>query len=189
MLNRYINFSPQYDLVIKLAISLVLTCGLGPLVLKSEGLLPITMQTFFLLFFAIGFGWQVGGLNALLYTLFGMAGLPIFSGYVGGHENVLGPSGGFFFGFIAAALISGFISDFPFAKNPFGHFANWLLGHAIILMMGAFWLKNFRPDNYAEDIRLVLPGAAIKSAAGFLLMTLSIRLLAGRNAFYNKNDK
>ncbi len=186
MLNNYLRFSPQYDLVIKLLISSVFTCSLGPLVIKTEGILPITLQTLFLLFFAIAFGWQVGGLNALLYTLFGMAGLPIFSGYVGGYENVIGQSGGFFFGFIAASLICGFLTDFEFSKNPFGHFGNWLLGHAIILVMGAFWLKSFRPDQYMNDLRNVLPGAAIKSSLGFLVMTILIRLLAGRKDFYLK---
>jgi biotin transport system substrate-specific component len=85
MLNEYLKFNPKYDFVIKLGISLVLTCCLGPLEIKNEAIVPITLQTLFLLFAAISFGWQVGALNAFMYILLGMAGLPVFSGY---HEAI-----------------------------------------------------------------------------------------------------
>ncbi len=185
MLNEYLKFNPKYDFVIKLGISLVLTCCLGPLEIKNEAIVPITLQTLFLLFAAISFGWQVGALNAFMYILLGMAGLPVFSGYHGGHQLVYGPSGGFFFGFIGASLIAGFLAEMPWAKKPYLHILIWFVGHAIVLALGAFWLKKFLPELWWDNIKNTLPGAAIKSAFGFMLIQIIIRLLAGRDQFYN----
>lgn len=189
MLNEYLKFNPKYDFIIKLAISLVLTCCLGPLSIQTGEIVPITLQTLFLLFSSIAFGWQVGALNAFMYILLGMTGLPVFSGYTGGHELVYGASGGFFFGFIGAALITGFIAEMPWAKKPYLQILNWFLGHAIILVLGAYWLKKFLPDVWWENIKPILPGAAIKSAFGFMLIQLIIRLLAGRDQFYNTKQR
>jgi hypothetical protein len=52
--------------------------------------------------------------------------------------------------------------------------------------MGGFWMRRFRPDNWWDNIEVTLPGAAIKSAVGFLIIQILIRLLAGRNEFYNQ---
>lgn len=184
MLNKYIQFNPKYDLLIKLVVALIFTCSLGPLSLHIPGEIPLTLQTFFLLFFAIGFGWKIGGLNALFYVLLGLAGLPVFSGYSGGIENLSGSSGGFFFGFIAGALIAGYIAENNKNESPFTHIAAWLVGHAIILLLGGYWLSKFLPDLWWESIQSTLPGGAIKSALGFLIIQLLIRFLAGRKEFY-----
>lgn len=184
MLNKYVQFKPAYDLLLKLIIALSFTCALGPLTVSIPGEIPLTLQTFFLLLFAIGFGWKVGALNALLYVLFGMAGLPVFAGYNGGIENLSGSSGGFFFGFIAGALISGYMAESNKKDSPFIHIAAWFVGHAIILLLGGYWLSKFLPEIWFDSIKSTLPAAAIKSAVGFLIIQLLIRFLAGRNEFY-----
>lgn len=189
MLNQYISFNPKYDFIIKLIISLIFTCAIGPFTVAIPGEIPITLQTLFLLLFSIAFGWKVGGMNAFLYILFGMAGLPVFSGYRGGIELVYGTSGGFFFGFLAATLITGFIAEIPKASQPVFHILNWFLGHAIILLLGGYWLRKFLPELWWENIANTLPGAAIKSALGFLVIQILIRFLAGRNQFYNTSSK
>lgn len=181
MLNKYIQFTPAYDTLFKLIISLLLTCGIGPLTVNVEMEVPITLQTLFLLLSSIAFGWQVGGLNALLYTLLGMAELPVFSGYVGGPENVLGLSGGFFFGFIAASLITGYLAEIPALQKPWFHILIWIFGHIVILVMGGIWLKKFLPPEiFEENIKNTIPGLFVKSAFGFLILQLAIRFFAGR---------
>lgn len=183
MLNKYLQFSPSYDLLIKLIISLILTCGIGPLTLDVQMQTPITLQTLFLLLSSIAFGWQVGGLNALLYILLGMAGLPVFSGYHGGFEHVFGPSGGFFFGFLGAALITGFLAEMPALHKPWFHILIWIVGHLIILLMGGMWLKKFIPELWWENIVNTLPGMFVKSTFGFLIIQIALRVLMGRPSF------
>ena len=41
---------------------------------------PMTMQTFVILFIGIAFGWRLGLLTVCLYLFEGMIGLPVFSG-------------------------------------------------------------------------------------------------------------
>lgn len=63
-----------------------------------------TMQTFavFLTLGVLGGKW--GTVSILLYLLLGIAGLPVFSGFRGGAAALLDVTGGFLWGFLAAAL-------------------------------------------------------------------------------------
>ena len=65
----------------------------------------VTMQTFglFLTLFLLGGKW--GSLVCLLYLMLGAVGLPVFTGFQGGLGALLGPTGGYLWGFLAAALV------------------------------------------------------------------------------------
>lgn len=67
--------------------------------------ISITMQTFgvFLTMGLLGGGW--GTVACLIWMLLGAAGLPVFSGFRGGFGVLLGPTGGYILGFLAACLI------------------------------------------------------------------------------------
>lgn len=184
MLNNYLFFhkTPLVDSLIKLLISIVLLVLVAPITLTVKGEMPITLQTMVILFVAIVFGWRVGGMATLLYIILGLAGLPVFANYTGGFGHLNGIFGGFFFGFLIAAVSVGFLAELPSAKQPLAHFALWILGHAIILLFGAIWLRQFNPENWQGMIKIALPGALIKSAFGLLIVQLLIRLLRGRTA-------
>ena len=63
-----------------------------------------TMQTFGVLL-ALGLlGGKRGTVSILCYLLLGAAGLPVFSGFRGGIGAILGPTGGYLWGFLAAGL-------------------------------------------------------------------------------------
>lgn len=69
-----------------------------------------TMQTF-AVFLTLGLlGGKWGSISIFIYLLLGAVGLPVFSGFHGGISALLGPTGGFLFGFLAAGLIYGFLS-------------------------------------------------------------------------------
>lgn len=186
MLNQLLRLHKREDLdfVIKLLVGLIFTCAIGPITVKVRGEVPITLQTLQLLLVAIAFGWRIGGINALLYVLFGLAGLPVFAGYVGGFEQLNSAFGGFFFGFIAGSLVAGFLAEQQWAGKALPHFLIWVCGHALILGMGAFWLRSMNPDGWKEMVMAALPGAMIKSAVGFLILQVVQRFLLGRKGFY-----
>lgn len=189
MLQDVLRFSKNTstDFTVKLLVALAFTFALGPIVVKpGADIVPITLQTLLLLFFAIAFGWRIGGLNAFLYVLLGLAGLPVFAGYVGGFEQLDSSHGGFLFGFVIAAVLIGYLAELPGAEKPWWHFLLWAGGHLIILAMGAFWLRSMNPDGWKEMLRFALPGAAMKSAFGFLFLQLVRRMLLGRGEFYKK---
>jgi len=72
---------------------------------------PITAQTFAVLFAGIVLGRYWGGLSMLIYIAIGLVGVPWFAGMTGGVEILFGASGGFLVGFVLAALVVGYLSD------------------------------------------------------------------------------
>ena len=72
--------------------------------------LAFTMQLLFVFLAGILLGPFYGALSQVVYILLGFAGLPIFAGG-GGISYVLQPSFGFTIGFIAAAAVTGAISQ------------------------------------------------------------------------------
>lgn len=67
---------------------------------------PITMQTFFVLIAGVLLGRKWGGVSQLIYVGFGILGIPWFAG-----SSILGPTGGYLFGFILAAFFLGYVVD------------------------------------------------------------------------------
>jgi len=72
---------------------------------------PITAQTFAVLFAGILLGRYWGGLSMIVYLAIGLAGVPWFAGATGGFGTILGASGGFLIGFVIAALFVGYFAD------------------------------------------------------------------------------
>jgi len=70
---------------------------------------PITLQVFFSLLAGAVLGPVYGALSIFVYVLMGAVGLPVFSGGRSGIGILLGPTGGYLLGFIAAAFVVGLI--------------------------------------------------------------------------------
>lgn len=66
---------------------------------------PITLQSFAVLLGCVLLGGRDGLCAAIVYLMLGAVGLPVFSGMRGGVGVLFGPTGGFLFGFLAAALV------------------------------------------------------------------------------------
>lgn len=65
----------------------------------------VTLQTFAVYFLLYYFGAKRGTLTVLIYLLMGALGIPVFSGFGGGIGWLLGPTGGFLFGFLAVGAL------------------------------------------------------------------------------------
>ena len=68
---------------------------------------PFSLQMYFTFLAGLALGplWGVGAVG--LYILAGLIGLPVFAGGRSGLAVLLGPTGGYIFGFLACALIMG----------------------------------------------------------------------------------
>ena len=64
-----------------------------------------TMQTFGVLLTLGLLGGKRGTVSILCYLLLGAAGLPVFSAFRGGIGAILGPTGGYLWGFLATGLV------------------------------------------------------------------------------------
>ena len=72
---------------------------------------PVTLQVFFVLLAGSMLKSKWGSLSMIVYTLLGIAGLPVFAGGSSGIGVLLGPTGGYIIGFILAAYIIGKLSE------------------------------------------------------------------------------
>jgi len=69
---------------------------------------PITGQTFAVLLVGAVLGARRGAASLVLYLLEGSLGLPVFANGTNGLARLLGPTGGYLIGFVAAAWIVGY---------------------------------------------------------------------------------
>ena len=75
---------------------------------------PMTMQTFVVLFLGFALGSRLGALTVVVYLLEGAAGLPVFAGTPEkgiGIPYMLGPTGGYLVGFVLAAWAVGALAE------------------------------------------------------------------------------
>ena len=83
------------------------------------GGVSFTLQTLGVFLALALLGGKRGSLTILLYLTLGAVGLPVFSGMQGGIGVLLGPTGGFLFGFLAAGLVFWLITGrFPRLQIP-----------------------------------------------------------------------
>ena len=101
---------------------------------------PMTMQTFVVLFLGISFGYKVGVTTIFLYLLEGIAGLPVFSNSPEkgiGIAYFVGPTMGYLIGFIFASFLAGY---FKYSSNYLINFLKILISTSIIYIFGILWL-------------------------------------------------
>jgi len=103
---------------------------------------PMTMQTFVVLFLGISFGYKIGVTTVMLYLLEGIVGLPVFSNSPEkglGIAYFVGPTMGYLIGFVFASFLAGYLkynSNFVFT------FIKLTLSTSIIYILGVLWLGN-----------------------------------------------
>ena len=101
---------------------------------------PMTMQTFVVLFLGVSFGYKIALATVSLYLLEGILGLPVFSNSPEkgvGLVYFTGPTMGYLIGFLFAAFLSGY---FDFKKNIFLIFLKLILSVSVIYILGILWL-------------------------------------------------
>jgi len=105
---------------------------------------PMTMQTFVVLFIGIAFGYKIGIASVGLYLFEGIIGLPVFANSPEkgiGIAYMVSTTGGYLFGFLVAVFIAGFIN---LEKNIFRNF--FLISFAVstIYLFGLPWLAYLK---------------------------------------------
>ena len=116
----------------------------------------ITLQTF-ALFLTLGLlGGKRGSIVCLVYLLLGAAGLPVFSGFRGGLGMLFGATGGYLFGFLAAALTYWAITSL-FKESASVQLLATLSAMAICYFFGAGWfLWIWHPPGSPEGFGAAL---------------------------------
>ncbi len=105
---------------------------------------PMTMQTFMVIFIGIAFGWKLGLATVLLYLVEGIVGLPVFAGTPEkgiGVAYMVGTTGGYLFGFLVAVFFAGFVN---LQKNMLRNFFIILFAVSTIYLFGLPWLTYLK---------------------------------------------
>lgn len=104
---------------------------------------PVTGQTFAVLLVGMVLGSRRGGMALAAYLGEGLAGLPVFAEARAGLATVLGPTGGYLIGFIAAAWLVGWLAERGFDRSLLKTLAAIVAGNVVIYVFGLAWLSTF----------------------------------------------
>lgn len=129
---------------------------------------PTTLQSLAVVGLGIVLGPRLGAAAVVAYLAEGAAGLPVFAGLGRGVGHLAGPTGGYLFGFVAAAWLAGLIAG-PVRQAGWARaFLAMCVGHAVLLTTGAAWLTVFVGPVKAVALGVTpfLIGSAVKSALG-----------------------
>ena len=94
------------DLVL-IALFAAITAVLSQIAIPMPTGVPVTLQTFAVALCGYFLGAGKGAAALGVYLLIGAVGVPVYSGFKGGFQMLLGPTGGFIFGFIIMAFLCG----------------------------------------------------------------------------------
>ena len=103
---------------------------------------PMTMQTFVVLFLGMSFGYKIGLATVSLYLIEGIIGLPVFSNSPEkgvGLVYFTGPTMGYLIGFLIATFLAGY---FKYNENLLNNFIKLLISVSTIYILGVFWLGS-----------------------------------------------
>ena len=101
---------------------------------------PMTMQTFVVLFLGISFGYKIAIATVALYLFEGIFGLPVFSNSPEKGVGIVyftGSTMGYLIGFIFATFFAGYIN---LKTNIISIFLKLILSVSIIYILGLLWL-------------------------------------------------
>lgn len=132
------------------------------------GPVPITGQTFAVLLAGALLGSKRGALSQLTYLGMGAMGAPIFAGWMGGPAVLMGPTGGYIVGFVAAAFVVGLLAERGWDRRTWSMALAMLIGNSVIYVFGlswlSIWLGHLAPKSsvLATGLYPFIPGDLLK---------------------------
>jgi len=167
------------------ALFAALVCA-GSFIAVPLGPVPVTLQNFFALLAGLVLGPVLGPAAVGLFILAGVAGLPVFANNTMGLARLLGPTGGYLFGYLLGAFVAGLAAGFPKQgekiKIPrlvtaavLGILAVYIPG----LIRLKFSLDLTWPETFVTGFYPFLPGDAVKIVIA-VLITPRLRRAAAR---------
>ena len=114
----------------------------------------------------LGVKW--GTLSQIIYVLAGACGIPVFAGLRGGLTVLLGPTGGYLFGYILCAAVTGILAV-KLKNFKYAVLITCICGADICLTTGTLWFILITKTNIltavATCVLPFLPGDILKVIA------------------------
>lgn len=132
----------------------------------------VSLQTF-AVFLTLGLmGGRLGSVTILVYLLLGAVGAPVFTGFRGGVGALLGPTGGYLWGFLGACLI------YWALEKRLPRWLNMALGMLFCYACGTAWyyIAYTQTGIWAVILTCVIPYMIPDTIKIILALTVSNRL-------------
>lgn len=135
------------------------------------GEITITMQTFGVFLTLLMLGGGKGTAACGVYLLLGAVGLPVFSGFQGGLGILLGPTGGYLWGFLILCLC------YWGLQKPFGKIPALVVGLLLCYCCGTLWYYFVYGGHFlAVALKCVVPYLLPDAFKLFLALTINNRI-------------
>ncbi len=133
---------------------------------------PMTLQTLVVLMISATSGARLAGATLLSYLAAGAIGAPVFATGAG-LAYMAGPTGGYLAGFLAAAVVVGYLADKGHGRTVVSALLMLLAGVAVIYVLGLGWLANLFGAEKAIALGLMpfIPAEVLKVALGTAILT------------------
>ncbi len=145
---------------------------------------PMTLQTLAISLIGLAYGARLGAATLLAYLAQGAIGLPVFAGGAGGAAHLVGPTGGFLFGFVAMAWLTGWLAENGFGRGLVRLFVAAAVPAALLFVPGVLWLWAALPMDLATAVAKgatpFLLGGLVKSALAALIVSGAWKALTAR---------
>lgn len=138
------------------AIAAAILCVFSPISLPM-GSIPISLALFAIAFISCVLPWKQSVAAVIIYILLGACGLPVFSGFIGGFQQITGITGGFIIGYIPCSLIVSLLVG-RYAEKKIIYPISMILGIAICYLSGTIWYSIQTSTAFSASLAVcVLP--------------------------------
>lgn len=139
---------------ISLGVALIAVCSF----LTVPAVIPFTLQTFAVCTVLGILGGKRGTVAILVYLAIGSIGVPVFAGMQGGIGVLLGPTGGFLWGFLLMGLCYLLLVRRTASHSFVPAMLALIIGHLLCYAVGALWYAYYAgTDLGAALLACVVP--------------------------------
>ncbi len=133
---------------------------------------PMTLQVLAVLMIGATAGARLGGATVLAWLGLGALGAPVFATGAG-LAYMVGATGGYLAGFLAAALVVGYLADKGHGRTIGSALLMLLAGVVIIYALGLGWLAGIIGAEKAIAVGFMpfIPAEVLKVALGTAILT------------------
>ena len=160
----------------------------GAFIVIPVGPVPLVLQNMFTLLSGLVLGPVWGSAAVGLFLVAGLAGMPVFAnnGSPPGLARIVGPTGGYLFGYLLGAFFAGLIVGFPRAGKKVSVpqlILAVITGVLAVYVPGLLWLKFYTKTSWLQTLVLgffpFIFGDAVKGGIAGLIAPRLRRAASG----------
>ena len=156
--------------------------------------IPIVLQNMLVVLTGLMLGPVWGVCATLLFLLSGALGLPVFSGGTGGIARLMGPTGGFLYGYALATLVAGTIAQRPRygrKDSAIRLIVATVSGFVVMYVPGVIHFMRVMDKTFGQTMALCvvpyIPGDIVKVVLA-VLISAKLRKAASSYIFNDEKD-